>query len=231
MTRIKKGGMSSKVYQILRDRIADYRFQPGHHINVENLTRELGVSRVPVWEAIRRLEQEGLLGNIPNRGVFLVGMTLEKAFEMFQVRQALEELAGRLAIPHMDPETLRKIARCLEEQVRIVEKGDLVGYSRLDYEFHNLIYQKSRNSFLYESLNSIKFRMQPISMRIMPILFRLYQDHLEILKGFQAKDPGRVARAFRRHNLRVLKQIQAEMRIEAQMIDLSRQMKKSTREN
>ncbi len=115
--------MSNRVYLDLREMVANYRFQPGVRINVEMLARELGVSRTPLWEAVRRLEQEGLVENIPNRGAFMVEMTLEKALDMFQVRQALDSLAGRLAAEHMNQRTLKKMDRCLREQLQVVGKG------------------------------------------------------------------------------------------------------------
>ena len=58
---IKKEALSAQVYKALKEMIADHRFSPGSRINVEELAKEFGVSRTPIWEAVRRLEQEGLL--------------------------------------------------------------------------------------------------------------------------------------------------------------------------
>ncbi len=207
----KKELKSSQVYAALKEMIAEYRFQPGVRVNVEKLVRELGVSRVPVWEAIRRLEQEGLLETIPNRGVFMVEMTLEKAFELFQVRAALERLAGRLAAENPDKRTLDRIEGTLSEQVQVVERGDLIAYSRLDYEFHSLIYRLSGNSVLQEMLEAVKTRMQPINLQIMPILLNLYQDHKAILEALRTGNPDRVERAFGSHNQRLLNEILREV--------------------
>jgi DNA-binding GntR family transcriptional regulator len=211
MAEPKKELKSSQVYAALKEMIADYRFQPGVRVNVEKLVRELGVSRVPVWEAIRRLEQEGLLETIPNRGVFMVEMTLEKAFELFQVRAALERLAGRLAAGNPDKRTLEKMERTLSEQTEVVKRGDLIAYSRLDYEFHSFIYRLSGNSVLQEMLEAVKTRMQPISLQIMPILLNLYQDHKAILEALRAGSPDRVEKAFSSHYRRVLSQILCEL--------------------
>ncbi len=211
MTGPKKELKSSKVYAALKEMVADHRFQPGVRVNVEKLVRELGVSRVPVWEAIRRLEQEGLLETIPNRGVFMVEMTLEKAFELFQVRSALERLAARLAAQNLDKRLLEKMEKTLSRQTEVVEKGDLIAYSRLDYQFHSLIYRQSGNSVLEEMLEAVKTRMQPVNLRIMPMLLDLYQDHRAILQGLRAGNPGRVEKALVDHNQRVLNQIVLEL--------------------
>ena len=79
MTKISRNVLSSKVYTAIKEMIANHRFQPGARLNVEKISKELEVSRTPVWEAVRRLQQEGLLENIPYRGVFMVEMTLERA--------------------------------------------------------------------------------------------------------------------------------------------------------
>jgi DNA-binding GntR family transcriptional regulator len=223
----KKQGMVNKIYLDLREMVANHRFQPGTRINVEKLARELGVSRTPVWEAVRRLEQEGLLKNIPNRGVFMIEMTLEKALDLFQVRLALDALAGALAAGNMNQSTLKKMAECLREQLQVVERGDLVRYSQLDYEFHYLIYARCENSFLLEILDSIKLKMQPVNIRITPVLMKLYQDHLEIFRGLRAGDSARVERAFRGHNERVLEQIKEEIAITGQMRKESKRLQRS----
>lgn len=225
MAKIKKEVLSSKVYSSLKDMIADYRFQPGARVNVEQLTRELGVSRTPIWEAIRRLEQEGLLKNIPNRGVFMIEITLEKAFEIFQVRGALERLVGRLAAQNIDDKILCKMGNCLDEQLKAVEEGDLVRYSHLDFDFHSMIYKMTQNSFLQEMLDSIKTRMQPFKIELKPILLHLYKDHLEIFNGLRSKNPDKVEEAFIQHNEKILGRIKEDMEMEAERVSASKKVR------
>jgi DNA-binding GntR family transcriptional regulator len=227
MAKIKKEVMSSRIYSALKGMIADYRFKPGARVNVEKVSRELGVSRTPVWEAVRRLEQEGLLTNIPNRGVFMVEMTLEMAYELFQVRGALERLVGRLAAKNVDDRTIEKVSDCVEEQMKVIEKEDPLGYSRLDFEFHSIIYRASRNRVLQEMLNSVRTKMQPVSMQILPILPRLYQDHIRILEALRAKDPDMAEKSFIRHNENILEQVKKDMESAAISKRESRQFKDS----
>jgi len=155
----------------------------------------------------------------------MVEMTLEMAYELYQVRGALERLAGRLAPGNMDKRTFEKLSSCLEEQAKVIEKEDSVGYSRLDFEFHSIIYKSTRNLVLQEMLESVRTKMQPISMRIMPILPRLYQDHLKILEAMQAGDPDLTEKAFILHNENVLDQIRKDMELAAESKRESRQFK------
>ena len=208
MMKVNKQRLSNQVYDILKDMITNYRFSPGMRINVEQITKEVGASRTPVWEAVHRLIQEGLLVSIPNRGVFMAALTARQAIELYIVREVLEGLAARLAIANMDDRTLKKMTKCLEEQSRVIAKEDLVGYSRLDYDFHAMVYETSGNRTLQEMLETIKNKMRPIATRINPILSNLYHDHQSILEAFKERDPDKAEAAFRSHNLHMIDQIQ-----------------------
>ena len=119
MVRIKTEILSSQIYQALKEMISNYRFSPGSRLNVEKLSEEFGVSRTPIWEAIRRLQQEGLVKKIPNRGVFMAEMTLPMALQLYQVREVLEGLAGNLAANNIDAKMLRKMEKCLFQVIVI----------------------------------------------------------------------------------------------------------------
>jgi DNA-binding GntR family transcriptional regulator len=101
----------------------------------------------------------------------------------------------------------------IRTQAKIVEKGDLLGYSRSDFEFHTLIHKLSRNDVLQEMLESLKTKMQPIGMQVGSILPRLYQDHMEIIEALRGRDPDAVERVIRRHNRAVQNQIKKEIEI------------------
>ena len=205
--KVNRERLSKQVYTILKDMIANQRFGPGVRINVEQIAKEVGASRTPVWEAVHRLIQEGLLENLPNRGVFMASLTPTVAMELYMVREVLEGLAARLAILNADEKLVKKMAKCVEEQRRVVEKQDFIGYSRLDYDFHALVYEASGNKMLQEMLEAVKNKMRPIAMHISPVLGSLYDDHVRILEAFKTKDPVEAENAFREHNLQMIEQI------------------------
>jgi DNA-binding GntR family transcriptional regulator len=211
MAKIKKEALSNQVYRALKEMIADYRFSPSSRLNVEELTKEFGVSRTPIWEAVRRLEQEGLLKNVPNRGVFMVEMTLPMALKLYQVREVLEGLAGKLAAQNIDDKRLHKMERCLEAQRKVVESDDPVGYSRLDFTFHALIYEASGNPFLQEILESIKNKMRPLVPLTRPSLARGYEEHKKMLEALRFRDPEKASHALLEHNQGMQIEIQRVM--------------------
>lgn len=212
MHKIERKKLSNQVYDILKDMIANHRFQPGTRINVEKITKELGVSRTPVWEAVSRLEQEDLVENIPNRGVFMAVLTPQKALELYAVRQVLEGMAARLAAIRIDQKSLAIMAKCLEQQQLVVKQQNLNEYSKLDFQFHAIVYELCGNVYLQEMLEAIKNKMRPIqlSIQVEPILPRLYEDHVNLLNALRAHDPDKAEKVFREHNQFMIELINKE---------------------
>lgn len=200
MPKLPKEKLSNLAYQAIKEMISNHRFQPGTRLNVESLAKEMGVSRTPVWEAVGRLEQEGLIENIPNRGVFMVELTPEQALQLYEVRELLEGMAARLAASNISSAGIKRMERCLENQERVVMEGDLVGYSQLDFEFHAVVYEACGNPYLQELLETIKNKMRPLTTHLAPILPDLYDDHNKLLAALKAGDPEKAEAAFRGHN-------------------------------
>jgi len=155
-------------------------------------------------------KQEGLAKNIPNRGVFLVELTRKATIELYAVREVLEGMAARLAVPRISDKTLEKMERLVREQEKFVAAEDPVAYSQSNLEFHDCIYAACGNATLREMLESIKEKVRPVAMRITPILTELLRDHQRIVRTLRLRDPLLAEAAFREHNQRVLKQLNGE---------------------
>lgn len=210
MVRIKKENLSSQVYAALKEMIADYRFKPGSRLNVEKLAKDFGVSRTPVWEAVRRLEQEGLVENIPNRGVFMVEMTPQMALDIYQVREVLEGLAARLAVNCGDGKKLERLEKILDAQGEVVENEDLVAFSRLSSEFHGLIHRMGGNELLQDMIESLTTKMKPTVKLSKSKLMRLYQDHADLVQALKSCDRKRAEEIMREHNRSMQIEIEKE---------------------
>jgi DNA-binding GntR family transcriptional regulator len=210
LRKIQKVNLNDQVYDILKEMIANYRFIPGSHLNLEQLTRDLGVSRTPVWDAIRKLEQEGFVKIEPKKGVLISELTPETAIELYTVREPLEVLAVRLAVERMDDQTFKKMAQCLKKQEKVIEDKDLIGYSRLDFDFHGLIYNSCNNRVLQEMLENIKNKSRPIAMLITPILPRLYHDHVEIFEALRQRDREKAEKMIQDHCRNMLEKIKED---------------------
>lgn len=200
-----KQKLSEQAYRILREMITHYRFQPGARLNIEQLARDMEISRTPIWEAVHRLIQEGLLVGIPNRGVFIEDITREAALEIYTVREVLEGLAARLACQNINEKALARMEKSLKLQHDMTQKPDLVGYSKHDFDFHAVIYELSGNKFLQEMLDAIRSRTRSTSMDFIPLLQLSYQDHMAVLQALKARDAALAERSIRSHVRRLIK--------------------------
>ncbi len=208
ITPLIKTNLNNQIYQVLKEMIADQRFTPAGYINVEQLTHELGVSRTPLWEAIRRLEQEGIVIHTPHKGVRVRELTREMALELYIVREALETTAARLGAGRATPSILSRMESCLKKQNQIVKRGDTVAYSRSDYEFHLLIYEASGITLIKEILEGLRYKALPLAFHIRPQLSEFLGYHREILSAFCHKDGQKAEESIRRHNHRMIELIE-----------------------
>jgi DNA-binding GntR family transcriptional regulator len=202
-SRLKRLTLKEQAYRSLRDMIASHRFSSGKWINLEQLSKELGVSRTPIHQAMKQLEQDGLVTHVPNQGIRMAVMTLEMARDLYQVREVLEGLAAGLAAPRIDTATVGRMKQVLAEQAAVIRQKDLLGYSVSDFTFHQLIYDSCGNWLLKEQLDVIKSRSRPLVCDVTPILPDLYADHQEVLEAFRRKDPRQAEQVMRRHNRRM----------------------------
>jgi DNA-binding GntR family transcriptional regulator len=97
----------------------------------------------------------------------------------------------------------RRLRANLDKQLPLVESCDLLGYSRLDFDFHSVIYEACGNGLLRELLDNIKYRSGPLVCDISPILTELYQDHLELVEAFSQVEAERAGEIMQRHNQRM----------------------------
>ena len=188
--------------------IAARRFSSGIWINVEELTKELGVSRTPIRQAMKQLEAEGLVTHIHHRGIRMAEMTLEMARDLYQVREVLEGLAAGLATEKISAEALAGLRKILAEQSAIIKKKDLLRYSISDFKFHQVIYDSCDNPLLKEQLEQIKGRSRPLVCDITAILGELYQDHQDLVQAFKVRDPLEAKQVMTRHNQRMRRLIE-----------------------
>jgi len=209
---IKREKLSTKVYDILRKKIFEYRFEPGARINAEQIAKELGVSRTPVWEAIGRLEHEKLVENFPNKGVHIKELTFKEAMDLYSVREVLEGMAAKLATMSIKEPDIKKLESLLEKQKIAAEKKDVPLYSSLDYDFHSVIYGASGNTYLEELLNTIKYNTRPIHVHIQDHLNFLCDDHSKLICAIKNHDIQGAKEAIVLHIRKVREIIRKEMR-------------------
>ncbi len=145
---LRQNSLTTLVQREIERRILGGELAPGLKLNEAELAAELRVSRGPVREAFRALEQAGLVRTEKNRGVFVRQVSLEEANEIYEVRAALEGLIGRLAAKRIRPEQLEKIRAVVKRMHAVSRELDAAAYYPLNVEFHELLAQATGNRAL-----------------------------------------------------------------------------------
>ena len=150
--------LSEVVTERIRGRILDGTLKPGERLVEDRLSAELGVSRVPVREALRGLSAEGLVTLLPRRGATVVEVTPESVAELVEVRALLEGLNARLAAQRHDPEIVAQLQETLARGNEAAKTGTAEEVARLNAEFHERLAEASRNSVLSEVMRGLRER-------------------------------------------------------------------------
>jgi DNA-binding GntR family transcriptional regulator len=178
------------------------RYDPGDKVSVEELSRELGVSRTPLWAAINRLEAERVVEVVPRQGVYLVDYDPERALEMYIAREALEGMAARLAASNITDRQLAILQRSIDDQRDCLSRDDAEGYYTRTIEFHEEILRSANNLTLERLLKSVFAQMRAMRIQRNSIPTHLPKsctDHEKILAAIRKRDPDLAEREARSH--------------------------------
>ncbi len=148
------------VFESLREAIIQGRLKPGERLMEIQLADEMGVSRTPIREAIRKLELEGFVVMVPRKGAYVAGISVKDIVDVFEVRAALEALAAGLAAERITPDELEELERSLVVISEVSSKEDIDAIVETDTSFHELIYRASRNERLFQIVIHLKEQIQ-----------------------------------------------------------------------
>ncbi|CCO08603.1 GntR family transcriptional regulator [Desulfotomaculum varum] len=150
------------VFETLREAIISGKLEPGERLMEIQLAEEMGVSRTPVREAIRKLELEGFVVMIPRKGAYVAGISLKDITDVFEVRAALEALAAGLAAERATEEEIEQLERSLLAYSEQTNKQDINGIVESDTDFHDLLYKASRNERLQQIITHLREIIQRV---------------------------------------------------------------------
>jgi DNA-binding GntR family transcriptional regulator len=158
MTLKDHPSLSQKVAEELRRSILTHKRRPGDRLVEESLSEELGVSRIPIREALRTLAMEGLVDIQPRRGASVADVSPEIARDLVEVRATLEGLNARLAARHHDKAIVDSLRKVLQEGNRAAKSKNVDDLVRLNAEFHDGLAEAGRNSILWDIMRVLRER-------------------------------------------------------------------------
>ena len=155
------------VCENIRQAIIDGTFSPGERLMEIQLADEMGVSRTPVREAIRKLELEGFVVMIPRRGTYVADISIKDINEVYEIRTSLDVLAAGLAAERINDDELETLQRLLVEIGQHIEENNMDKIVEVDIAFHDVLYQASRNERLRNIINNLREQITVIRGRSM----------------------------------------------------------------
>ena len=207
MVQLKASGthgipLSENLYNRLQMDIVQGVHPAGKKLTEQSLCQQYNVSRTPVREALRQLEMEGLVENIPNRGAFVVGFSRQDIQDMYELRKAYELQAVRWALRRITQEELDELGEIFEFMEFYTHKGDVEKMLNINSNFHQLIYTASRNKMLRQVLSSYQVYIKYSRNRKSydeHYLEVVLEEHRKIYQAFLAGDEEGAVRAMEEH--------------------------------
>ncbi len=188
--------LRQRVYDHLRGEILGDRLLPGTELSEVALSRELAVSRGPIREAIGRLAAEGLVTVRPRRGAEVRSITPEELIDSYQVREALEVMAVRLAVPRITDSDLAGLADLVDRMAEHAENGDVADFFAANAAFHEQLCELSGNKKLmqiHQQLAAESGRFQAQTLALRGNLDGSVTEHQAILDAIRHRDADKAA--------------------------------------
>jgi DNA-binding GntR family transcriptional regulator len=186
----------------IRDEIMSGRLRPGERIRLNTLEELLGVSHIPIREALRRLEGEGLVENIPQRGAIATPLSLDEFGQIYDLRKIIEPVVGARALP-VDPDRLRELADVLEEMYSITDEWHSPQFPVLHRRFHWLILEGGANRTIEQVLRQLWQTSQRYIILAMTTVesssSTVAAQHRRLFSAVKRGDGERLARELRAH--------------------------------
>ena len=194
--------LTGEIADIIRDRILKGEYKIGEKIKENQIATELRVSRTPIREAFKQLENEGLIDYIPNRGCFAKGFTKQDIEDIYAVRKALEVLSVEWAVNRITPEEISN----LQDQSDLMEfyttRKDGRKVLEINTDFHDIIYNATGSRFMAQVLRSYKEYIEQTRKVLFyesEYLEEIFAEHKAILDSIKERDVVKAKEAMARH--------------------------------
>lgn len=194
--------IKTRAYEQIRQNILASTIPVGTALSEYQLAKEIGVSRTPVREALKRLEQEGLVRSVARRGTFVADLTVRDIVEIYQVRVQLEGLAARVAAEQMGLDEVDELIGELDRAEKLVRQGHLDAAREHDKHVHKRIIDSTSNTRLAQILAMLDDQVHRIRQRAMNNAARVpatLKEHRSVLQAIKRRDGVTAEKAMRDH--------------------------------
>jgi DNA-binding GntR family transcriptional regulator len=188
--------LSERVYKHLREEILSDRLPPGTELSEVALSKELAISRGPIREAMGRLAAEGLINVRPRRRAEVRSLTPQELIDAYEVREALEVLAVRLAVPRVTEADLARLDHLIEKMAEHAKENAIGDFFAVNVEFHETLCELSGNKKLREVHHRLEGEIGRFQARTLALRGNLdgsLTEHRAILAAIRLRDADKAA--------------------------------------
>ncbi|WP_258358611.1 GntR family transcriptional regulator [Moorella sulfitireducens] len=188
------------VYQYLKESILEGRYQKGDRLTEAEIAKELEISRTPVREALRKLEQEGLVSYELGKGIVVIYLGAKDMLEIYSIMVALEGMAARLAAENISPDEIEALEKILAEMQVAIDDNEVGKYQQAHREFNEILFASSNNKHLLSLLRLYQdYIVRTESITWYKKRDRLMQEHSGILNAIKDGDKEKAETLMRKH--------------------------------
>ena len=183
--------MQEIVYDTIRESILNGHYPPGHRLVADDLAQEMGVSRMPIREALHRLEVAGLVTMMPHRGAVVSEFSEPDIIEVYHIRAVLDGLAARLAIPNLTDADFKQFDKLIAEMQKGIDSNDTEAFLRANREFHTIIWKAAHAPRLSDLLENLYDTSQPfrnVSLQLPDRAKQIIGEHRQIATALKRRD-------------------------------------------
>lgn len=183
----------------IRAGILDGTITPGRQLVQDDLARAFGTSRIPVREALRQLEADGIVAYHPHRGASVALLTARDVREIYEMRAPLEKLALRLAVPKLDRERLVAARRAIDDSLAV---SSAPAFGRLNWRFHEILYEAADRPRLLKAIMNLYIhasRWPPFAKEQRKVFAAIAAEHRAILRACERRDATAAVKTLERH--------------------------------
>ncbi|MBK9441462.1 MAG: phosphonate utilization associated transcriptional regulator [Comamonadaceae bacterium] len=202
ITLLQTNSLASAVQQAIEQAILSGQYSPGVKLIEAALAEKLGVSRGPIREAFRMLDEAGLVRTEKNRGVFVRDISLDEATEIFDLRAAMEEMVGRQLARQITPAELQEVNTLLDAMTHAVSQKNIDVYYQLNLQFHDRLVELTGNRRLlaiYRKLIKELTLFRQLNLRDAGVLPLSEQGHRQIVNAIASGNAESAGRAMADH--------------------------------
>jgi DNA-binding GntR family transcriptional regulator len=200
---IPRQSLTSAVADKLRDQIIRGEIVDGGQLRQDAIATQYRVSRVPVREALRQLEAEGLITILPNRGAIVPALSPADIEELFAIRALLEPEILKASIPQLNQADFAKADSILSKyEVELRKEQHVEAWGRLNWQFHSTLYSQANRPYflsIIRNVNNTGERYTRLQLYLTHGMKRANEEHHEILDLCRNRDVGEACKLLRRH--------------------------------